>query len=1234
MFWKAASEKPIYVEYANDVPGSAFGEFQGQNYHSRNRQRKRTYYTSSVDRSVCKQTEMGGVKDTLNNKSYGVSTPSHDDTCFETSKSAMTMLTSTPNEVSQSSKEKSLDANTDMQGTAGWKLSNSPWNLQVIARASGSLTRFMPDDIPGVTSPMVYIGMLFSWFAWHVEDHELHSLNFLHTGSSKTWYAVPGDYAFDFEEVIRKEGYGGDIDQFDALKLLGEKTTLLSPEVVVESGIPCCRLVQNPGEFVVTFPRAYHVGFSHGFNCGEAANFGTPQWLGVAKEAAVRRATMNHLPMLSHQQLLYLLTMSFISRVPRTLLPGVRSSRLRDRQKEEREFQVKQAFIEDMLQENKLLSTLLGKEATEQVVLWNADLLPDSGKYRQLPDLASTSGTYTVDTSNDNISSADKSSHCLLDEMNLYMENLTDFDVGCDDLPCHFQTDSGALVCVGCGILGFPFMAVIQPTEKLIMELLHDNHRLVEDSSLNSVASLHGVVSRDLSVSELASAKDPLDQSLNKCNKCWNISSKLLKPRIFCLDHAVQVVEMLQSKGGANVLIICHSDYPKIKAHARAVAEEIQSAFDYNEVPMDIASPENLALIDLAIDGEEVDDCEDWTSKLGLNLRFCVNNINNSPSKQVPLALALGMQFYDKRPGLSLNWHSRRTRSKRSNRLAQTKPDSIQIKKDDQLQGRVDDSTDKKKLIQYSRRKFKSKQSCFSVASTVRESHEKSKNVSDVLSGNHEKCVSKDELDTDNFRGDCALSRSFASAAMSPLHHEIQNAEAPTIMSLNAASSQLSNSFPEHISVIEKVGAEIENKTIQDDIDGKMDSTFSHSKAHYNTNDDKAISEHIPNADVCEVPRELRAAADFHNTVSLDAKIQQERQVGKRGEKEIIQPTRISEKQMCEFTRGENAEVLQDEVILESAKQFQIQNENRTDEETVSNSVAKGDNGSVTTSELGCSEVSAETCPKEDSCIQFNSNTEEEMEIQPINKIDEELSVSYQECSQSEKVTCVGENANGSEVHLSQDNGELGSCELTTAVPKSNAGKKKKRKMMEDTAKNQFDCDDFIRSPCERLRPRTGKIATGKSGGHISQNDEENPVAKRTRRPPEASVPRKDKKVVVKRPHKCDLDGCRMSFTTKAELLMHKRNLCPHKGCGKKFSSHKYARIHQRVHEDDRPLKCSWKGCSMSFKWAWARTEHMRVHTGEKPYQCKVEGCGLSFRFVSDYSRHRRKTGHYVKSSA
>lgn len=60
---------------------------------------------------------------------------------------------------------------------------------------------------------MVYIGMLFSWFAWHIEDHELHSLNFLHTGAPKTWYAVPGDRAAELEEVIRVHGYGGNPDR-------------------------------------------------------------------------------------------------------------------------------------------------------------------------------------------------------------------------------------------------------------------------------------------------------------------------------------------------------------------------------------------------------------------------------------------------------------------------------------------------------------------------------------------------------------------------------------------------------------------------------------------------------------------------------------------------------------------------------------------------------------------------------------------------------------------------------------------------------------------------------------------------------------------------------------------------------------------------------------------------------------------------------------------------------------
>lgn len=199
MFWKTAFEDPIYVEYANDVPGSAFGEPEeglSSNFCRRRRPCKRKIHdrnsrgtsSTSVDNGRCH---------------HSVETPSS------------SLLTPLSNKSTNSSpfRPKGCSNAGEMEGSAGWKLANSPWNLQVIARSPGSLTRFMPDDIPGVTSPMVYIGMLFSWFAWHVEDHELHSLNFLHTGSPKTWYAVPGDYAFSFEDVIRCHAYGETTDR-------------------------------------------------------------------------------------------------------------------------------------------------------------------------------------------------------------------------------------------------------------------------------------------------------------------------------------------------------------------------------------------------------------------------------------------------------------------------------------------------------------------------------------------------------------------------------------------------------------------------------------------------------------------------------------------------------------------------------------------------------------------------------------------------------------------------------------------------------------------------------------------------------------------------------------------------------------------------------------------------------------------------------------------------------------
>lgn len=156
--------------------------------------------------------------------------------------------------------EEEVGAAASAPGNVG----ESAWNMRRVARAKGSLLRFMREEIPGVTSPMVYVAMMFSWFAWHVEDHNLHSLNYLHMGSGKTWYGVPRDASLAFEEVVRVHGYDGEVNPLITFATLAEKTTLMSPEVLIGSGIPCCRLVQNAGEFVVTFPGSYHSGFSHG----------------------------------------------------------------------------------------------------------------------------------------------------------------------------------------------------------------------------------------------------------------------------------------------------------------------------------------------------------------------------------------------------------------------------------------------------------------------------------------------------------------------------------------------------------------------------------------------------------------------------------------------------------------------------------------------------------------------------------------------------------------------------------------------------------------------------------------------------------------------------------------------------------------------------------------------------------------------------------------------------------
>ncbi|PPD93797.1 hypothetical protein GOBAR_DD09184 [Gossypium barbadense] len=108
----------------------------------------------------------------------------------------------------------------------------------------------------------------------------LENINYHHSGAPKTWYGVPGHVASQFDKVARDYVYDPNIlshiGKAGASALLAEKTTMFPPNILLQHNVPVHKAVQMAGEYVITFPRAYHAGFS--FNCGEAVNFAFGDW--------------------------------------------------------------------------------------------------------------------------------------------------------------------------------------------------------------------------------------------------------------------------------------------------------------------------------------------------------------------------------------------------------------------------------------------------------------------------------------------------------------------------------------------------------------------------------------------------------------------------------------------------------------------------------------------------------------------------------------------------------------------------------------------------------------------------------------------------------------------------------------------------------------------------------------------------------------------------------------------
>ncbi|KAL5544010.1 hypothetical protein UlMin_007794 [Ulmus minor] len=1397
LYWKATADKPFSVEYANDMPGSAFVPFNA------------------------KKSREAGESSTLG---------------------------------------------------------ETAWNMRAVSRAKGSLLRFMKEEIPGVTSPMVYLAMLFSWFAWHVEDHDLHSLNYLHMGAGKTWYGVPREAAVAFEEVVRVHGYGGEINPLVTFSTLGEKTTVISPEVFIGAGVPCCRLVQNSGEFVVTFPRAYHTGFSHGFNCGEAANIATPEWLRVAKDAAIRRASINYAPMVSHFQLLYDLALALCSRVPVSISSEPRSSRLKDKKKGEGETVVKELFMQNVLENNNLLHVLgqgssivlLPQSSSDFSVcsklrvgsqirlnprypltscnsreeVNSSSSICDNLMIDRKQEVDQVKGLYTVkgklasvcDGSRISPLSGNKNTFASNSKMsNLNIEGESNIDG--DGL-----SDQRLFSCVTCGILSFACVAIVQPREPAARYLMsadcsffndwvvnagvmsevfpvangdpvdtkqnnftgwrersaHDSLDVVPLQSFNpqtqivdqgvsnteahkassalgllalnygnssdseddqvqadntihdnetnlancssegkyrcessspsqncqgDAAAVHGRSLLELdSEDELASrnvdiymengckrekkkssnypifysaadfgthniaapqpsdfirkfgdtikvsqtcspdtydaeatnfrkALVPVTENLSFAPICDEDSSRM---HVFCLEHAVEVEQQLRQIGGVNILLLCHPDYPKIEDEAKAIAEELGTECLWNDITFRDATKVDEEMIKLALECEDASPKNgDWAVKLGINL-FYSANLSRSPlySKQMPFNSVIYNAFGRSSPGISptrYDGYGRRSGKKKvvagkwcgkvwmSSQvhpfLAKRDPDEEQEEegsfptwatKDERLERKPDTT----------RRN--------SNTTVIRKYVRKRKRTMENESAKKAKCIEREDSVSDN-----SLDNNSRQHSRRPLRGKhatcIKGGSAKNFKPIETEDTVSDDSMdddshkPSKRMIRSKKAAFMETGDVFPDDSLGFDShhrskKISRSKLARYTGREDVVSDDSMDSDSHYQQKKIRRSKQAKHAVrenlvsedSLDSdsqyqhkKIYRSKQAKFRGREDVGSDYSLdSDSQLLNrrIPRSKQAKHTGREMISDDSLD--------SDSHQLHKRMFRSKQAKCIQEDSGSDDFDGDSTPKQsrrfrNSKLAKSIETEDEILDEP----EEDKRLLRGKRTKLAMQQKIKQRTPRPVKRTTSRPGKIGTrqpVKQQTRKPKQ----QNPRLQNNQSAQENSDLDaeeEPEGGPSTRLRKRTQKTT-------LAKQKEQQQTSKKKPKNASAGKGQADEGEFM-----CDIEGCTMGFGSKQELVLHKKNICPVKGCGKKFFSHKYLVQHRRVHMDDRPLRCPWKGCKMTFKWAWARTEHIRVHTGARPYVCAEAGCGQTFRFVSDFSRHKRKTGHSTK---
>eukprot|EP00794_Sanderia_malayensis_P018840 gene18840-20736_t len=112
-----------------------------------------------------------------------------------------------------------------------------------------------------LTTSHLQFSSVFSCSEWQKNEDDLLTVEYLHTGAKKIWYAVPSFFKQSFEEQ-KKEKF--------------EDSHLTSP---LSLECPVSRIIQNEGQFVVCLPNVYRATLSCGYCLSESCNLATIDWL-------------------------------------------------------------------------------------------------------------------------------------------------------------------------------------------------------------------------------------------------------------------------------------------------------------------------------------------------------------------------------------------------------------------------------------------------------------------------------------------------------------------------------------------------------------------------------------------------------------------------------------------------------------------------------------------------------------------------------------------------------------------------------------------------------------------------------------------------------------------------------------------------------------------------------------------------------------------------------------------